>query len=80
MGTLVRRMEPGVMAGRPAMESNLELAEGELEGWEGGGKEQSRRRRKGNHGKGVWERAVKVAPFQRLGRLEKRPGHAPAAV
>lgn len=31
VGTLVRRMEPGVMAGCSAMEGYLELVEGELE-------------------------------------------------
>lgn len=52
MGTLVRRMEPGVVAGCSAVVRNLELAEGELEDQEAGGKEESRRGKR-NHGRRV---------------------------
>lgn len=37
VGTLGRGMEPGVVAGCPALESSLELAGHELEDWKGGG-------------------------------------------
>lgn len=52
VGTLVRRMEPGVVAGCSAVVRNLELAEGELEDQEAGGKEESRRGKR-NHGRRV---------------------------